>query len=409
MNIVTHTYLHLLRCAIYGEACSESSFATWLDAEWYALEQLALRQGTAALVYDVLLQGNTERIPADLLLRMKSLCAGQMMRRPGQVSLLKKTMDALHAGGVHSVLLKGFGLATLYPRPELRSWGDVDIYVGKEQYHEGARLLRDAFPESKHHDEEWEALKHYCLIVQGGVIEMHRVGIKLEHPRDIRIYDPLEEAAMRPSNTEQLYIPETAIRFAVPEGMFNMLYTFMHAWEHFVVEGVGMKQLADVCLLARKEYLRRADNAEEMRTYHDYLMRAVRALRLQQPWQLIGYVCVSCLGLPAEMWQGYWLGAEGSKSQQRWLRTHGDRFVERVMAEGIARETQYEEGEDRYTEREKALRMPIVLRKLKTLRSKTRLANMIAPYSPQYARHVVATACWKGLRRLIHKEETVLY
>lgn len=408
MNEVTHTYLLLLKSAIWNQALPALVTADWTDNDWYELEQLALRQGTAALVYDRLLSLE-QSIPADMQSRMRGLCAMQMMRMPSQAALLDKVLKTLKEGDVRPVLLKGFGLAALYPRPELRSWGDVDVFVGKDQYHQGAGLLRAAFPESVHHEVEWEALKHYNLIVKGGVIEMHRVSIKLDHPRDLRIYDRLEAEGTRPDRVERIALPETHTEADIPWGPYNMLYTFMHAWTHFVDEGLGMKQVSDVSLLARREYIQVCDNPSRQKGYHDYLLRAVNGLCLDEAWQLIGYVAVTCLDLPAEMWQGYWLGGEGNVCQRRWLRKHGPKFVERIMAEGMLRETHYGEGENRYTEREKNLRMPMLLRKLKTLYLTFGHARMIRPYSSRYARHIVATALWKGWRRLWHKEETVLY
>lgn len=321
------------------------------------------------------------------------------MQQPRLQDLLKTTFTVLQQAGLHPVLLKGFGLAELYPRPELRSWGDLDVYVGPDQYHEAAGVLRKAFPDSRHHDEEWEELKHYNFVLPDGMVEMHRVSVKMEHPKDKKVYYALEREAMLPEKVEHLTLREPAMQIDIPEGRFNMLFTFLHAWNHFVEEGLGMKQLCDVCLLARKTYEKERQSKDD---YTAYMLRNLKALRLMQPWQLIGYVLVEYMHLPEEMWPGY-------QRESRWLKKHGELFFRRIMEEGVLREEAAEKMKTRYEDREKNLRMPLLLRKFKTLRLRIASSQWLRVYSDEYARHLLATAVYRGIKRLFKKDEVVLY
>lgn len=60
------------------------------------------------------------------------------MTNVGMHSQMNMTLQllvlTLRKAGIEPVLLKGQGLSRYYPTPELRQCGDIDIYVGEENY-----------------------------------------------------------------------------------------------------------------------------------------------------------------------------------------------------------------------------------------------------------------------------------
>ncbi|MCR4665537.1 MAG: nucleotidyltransferase family protein [Paludibacteraceae bacterium] len=408
MNKVEQVFLTILRCAVLGETTESLTFS-FSDQEWKDFVALAYRQGTHALVFNEVLRRKDD-MPEGLRNEMRSSCAMQMMKMPRLQDLLRTTFSTLQQAHLQPVLLKGFGLAELYPRPELRSWGDLDVYVGPDQYHEAAGVLRDAFPGSLHHDEEWEELKHYCFVLPDGLVEMHRVTVKMDYPKDKKVYYQLENEAMSPDKVEHISLREPDMQIDIPESKFNMLFTFLHAWNHFVEEGLGMKQLCDVFLLARKTYEK--ESSHSLKEYENYILRHLQDLHLMEAWQLIGYILVEYMNLPDNMWPGYW----GTKStslkdqyKQAWLNKHGEMFFRRVMEEGVLRDEAAEKMKTRYSDREKSLKMSKYLRKLKTLRIRIRTTRWLRPYSGEYARHLMAISLYRGIKRLFKKDEAVLY
>ena len=87
----------------------------------------------------------------------------QAQRQEVLRGLMRRAITALEAVGITPVLLKGFGLARLYEQPYIRAWGDIDLFVGQANYHQGAAALRDAFPEAALFEGEEEHYKHYNL------------------------------------------------------------------------------------------------------------------------------------------------------------------------------------------------------------------------------------------------------
>ena len=84
---------------------------------------------------------------------------------------------------------------------------------------------------------------------------------------------------------------ERRIGMPTPPPTFNALYIFLHAFEHFLNSGIGLRQLCDWCCLLRT---RRADIDA------DRLIRNLRRLGLLRAARAFGYVCVSRLGLTPE-------------------------------------------------------------------------------------------------------------
>lgn len=389
MTSVQSTYCSLLRQAL--GLSTQDTLSTLNVADVDSLVHLAQIQGTAPLVYDQLLKAqplsDSPLKGGELLLNLKRACMQNMMGYEQLLSLLKQTWNGLVQGGVQPVVLKGFGLASLYPIPYLRSWGDLDIYVGPQQYHQSAAILRQVFPDAKHHDEEREELKHYNFVLpDGNVVEMHRTSAILMHPIKNKHFLKLESDAMLPENVQWVEMED--VRFAIPEAQFNLLFTFYHAWEHFVREGLGFKQLADLALLAHHTYNYQSSTSDHQSIAY-YLRRHLCRLHLWEPWQLIGYVCVTALGLPKSEWPLYEEGGARLQAQRK-------RFLQDVLYRGLMPRHQSDASMHK-----KAKQMNVVVRKCMTLKNRLASATEIMPYSPRYARHMMISSVINGIYRIL--------
>lgn len=396
---VIETYCNLLRQAIGLQTPAENSIQLETIKDMEELLRLCQIQGTAPLVFNEIISNTNLSVYVPNLVMLKSICMQNMMEYEHLLALLRKTWNGLVAGGVHPVVLKGFGLASLYPLPYLRQWGDLDIYVGPEQYHQAAEILRRVFPYAEHHDEEWEELKHYNFVMPEGLVEMHRTAVKLDNPVDNRYFWRLEHEAMKSENVQWAEIEN--VRFAIPEAKFNLLFTFFHAWFHFIEGEVGLKQICDVALLAHYTYNQQV-SVHSHQSIASYLRRHLRRLHLWEPWQLIGYVCVTALGLPKSEWPLYEEGGSQLQAQR-------ERFLQHIMTNGLLRRNHSAAPGSYQEEREKVKRMNIFARKWKTLILRLRDARIIAPYSPKYAHHMVAGTFFKGITRIITGAKMIDY
>lgn len=368
---IINTYFELLRAAIWGSdgvLCKEYSVK-----EVSEIIRLAAFQGTGPLVYDQLLKMQELEILAELRMQMKQQCVSTMMQQQRMAPLLTQAWKALEQSDIHPVLLKGLALAQYYPQPHLRQWGDIDLYVGQKQYHKACAVLRSAFPEAKHPAEEFEFLKHYNFVFGNTVLEMHRVSMTFAHPRDRKYYEQLEEQHL---TTDGPKIDLEEVKVTVPEDTFNVFFTFLHAWHHFIETGMNMKQLCDIAILlhAKRDVI-------DKERLHEML----RKLYLLEVWQLFMYIIVDYLGLPQEECLFY---TDQCKARAELL-------FERIMRESSARKH----------ETSKAANVSYLKRKWITFQSRMADSRLVKPYAPRYARHMAISDILHGIERTIKGSE----
>ena len=371
---IIKTYLALLRAALWGSdgvLCKEYSVK-----EVSEIIRLAAYQGTGPLVYDQLLKMPEVEIPAVLRMQMKQQCMMSMMQQQVMMPILSKAKNALKEADIHPVLLKGLALAQYYPQPHLRKWGDIDLYVGQKQYHEACVVLRGAFPEAKHPTEEFEFLKHYNFVFGNTVLEMHRVSMTFAHPRDRRYYERLEEQYLMEDGPTFEY---EGVSITIPEDTFNVFFTFLHAWHHFIETGMNMKQLCDVTVLLHAKH----DAIDKER-----LQEMLTKLHLMEVWQLFMYIIVHHLGIA----QGECLFYTDQ------CKEHAELLFKRIMRESSARNV---EGGKLKVESGKFY----LKRKWITFQSRMADSRLVKPYAPRYARHMAWSNILHGIERTIKGSE----
>ncbi|MBO4361558.1 MAG: nucleotidyltransferase family protein [Paludibacteraceae bacterium] len=379
-NLIT-----LLRNAIDG-----GSRALPVAPDWSELVRQARIHGVEPLVYDAALRQPADQAPDKALAtQMKQVCLYQMQQQTIWLPRIRTAVEALRKADVEPVLLKGFGLADLYPKPYLRSWGDADIWVGVENYHTGCKALREAFPEAAHHEEEYEELKHYSIVFpDGNPIELHRVAMTFPTRKEETLWQTLEVPAMAQPT-------ESAIDGLIktPAEPFNLLFVFVHAWEHFCGSGMPLKQALDLALLVQRDY--QPLTAEQKAQFDDYLRTNLRRFHLLEAWQLVAYVANYVTGIPVPL---------ARKT------SHSDAFLDHVLQEGQTRAKVYKlGGVDRYDERERVKKIPVWRRKIMTFSSRLDDARFLRQFTPAYARHVLCANIRKGLRRTIRRERMIDY
>lgn len=354
--------MSLVRAALWGEPVH------WPVEQTEELLILNARQGTGTLVYPAVLA--QEDLSYYARVQMKSACAHTMQQQVHIHHIFGQAWQALENAGIRAVLMKGAGLAALYAEPQLRTWGDIDLFVGKEQYHPACAVMRETFPDALKFDEELDHYKHYNLIAEGVSIEVHRVSIGLQHPLDERRYARIEEYGMQHAQTIEL----DGISVRVPEPTFNALFVFMHAWEHKLSLGANVRQLCDLALV--------------LHHYHstidvERLTKWLRALHMTDVWQLYMGILVEHLGVPHD---------------EAPLYTERVALRVRLLLEGILKGGRLVERADNEASKNR------FVRKFHTMQERLQEVRLVRRYSSEYARHLTATVLVHGLQRLFAKD-----
>lgn len=197
-------------------------------------------------------------------------------------SAVSKVTGILSSAGIPSVLLKGQGLAKNYAQPWLRCCGDIDLYIGRDNYPKACGVLEGLGGKGS------ESAKHMHLNLDGETVELHRVCAILPSSKLDRIFQGYADKGLS-ENLVQVEMGGSVIN--TPADDFNVLFVFYHFLHHFMHGGVGLRQVCDWTMLLHS----RGANVNR-----DELRSRLETLGLMEAWQVFGNLAVRHLGLPSE-------------------------------------------------------------------------------------------------------------
>ena len=302
-------FFSLLRNALWGTPVEiPQGFADWAKVARTAKIQSAL-----GLAGDVMLSdsGIASAMSSDLKAKIKTFMMANIMTHGKLNNVLVKVVSELDAAGIPSVLLKGQGLAQYYPKPELRQCGDIDLYVGLQRYADSYDILRPLATEIEDR-KALEVGKHYDFFVGKVAVEIHRYSDRYPTSKLDRIY---QEVSSEGLGKNLVPIQFCGVEVMTPSDEYNAFYIFSHLFHHFLINGLGVRQLCDWML-----FLRSRSSHIDMQSLNTTLQR----LDMLKPWQAFGCVLVKYFGMPAEAFPFY------DPSQE----SKADKIVKRLLDEG---------------------------------------------------------------------------
>ena len=205
-------------------------------AEWEELFKVCGKHNLVAFTFPVI-DALHDEIDVPLGIYSKwAMMAEKVRQNNGKLNTACKSLhDFFAQNGFRSCVLKGQGVATLYPDPSLRQCGDVDIWL------EGKRERIVEF--CREHFEVKQIVYHHLDVhsFNGVNVEAHFTPSWMNSPiancRLQRYFASLADGQF--SNMDE----ETG--FCMPTGRFNAVYLLIHIYRHVLDEGVGLRQLMD--------------------------------------------------------------------------------------------------------------------------------------------------------------------
>ena len=285
---IKELFFRLLRVALWGGETAVAVDAVSRDSVMGAL-RIAKAQTVLGLVANEVLKTNylsgllTDQDKASLMrFVMNNLATGQMLNNS-----LVSIVNELRRHGVEPVLLKGQGIAKYYPLPELRQCGDIDIYVGQENFAKTCEVIGGmSTPED--HQGDIPSLKHFHTRIGKAFIEIHRYTDVYWPKKYDRVYQKVSDAGM---HSDLVPLDFGGLSVMSPAVDFNVFFIFNHFWHHFIADGVGLRQICDWVRLL---------HVNHGKINLDYLSDVLCKMKLMKEWQVFAYIAVNTLGLPAE-------------------------------------------------------------------------------------------------------------
>ena len=207
--------LLLLKASLQGtEPCLDA------DADWQGLFALARQHGVVTLLYDAILRLPLQRQPQGDMALSWALSAERTRHHfAHQAEVLHSLAQRSREAALPMLMVKGMELARLYPVPDSRACGDIDVYFF-DRYEEGNALLGAAGASLDG--------KHSEVAVDGVMVENHLTLLDQNYRSQRRaeqyIYATLPQATQDADGVYHL----------APMG--GMVYLLMHTVGHLTAK-----------------------------------------------------------------------------------------------------------------------------------------------------------------------------
>ena len=155
--------------------------------------------------------------------------------------------------GYDSCILKGQGVARLYPKPELRQSGDIDIWVNGSR-DDVVRVLKEHSIDLSYID----YVNCHAGFFTDTEVEAHFKPTWMYNPCTDRKVQKWIEA----NKAAQMSNFDKEVKFSYPTIEFNLVFSLIHIYRHVFQEGIGLRQLMDYyCILTH------SNNEERVNAY----------------------------------------------------------------------------------------------------------------------------------------------
>lgn len=242
MNSRIELLFTILRHALLGKYYE----APLTESQFEDVLSLAQKQAIFGLVFNamqnVVIKNNDDTDKRNLNCSQKAIfeavCLLEQIKQ--QNSLVNDRTEMLisifSSWKYRTCILKGQGVAQLYPQPLYRQSGDIDIWVEGNQ------------------DDILESLKENYLCVRSidyvhsSVSFFDDVEVEV-HFRPSWMYNPINNRKLqkyfKENRVEQFKNIDKKVGFSYPSIKFNLVYSLIHIYRHVFGEGIGLRQLVD--------------------------------------------------------------------------------------------------------------------------------------------------------------------
>lgn len=222
---------------IYGDAICGSKTILPEDCDREAIADKAIQQNILPLVYFNLFGEETDN-------KYYALVMQSVANNERRMFFLGKLSGELNDAGIEHCVLKGSSLATLYPMPELRISGDVDILIDPSDEKKVMKFMEERnFVVA---DREENAQNFTAKHPKAGLFEIH-----------VKLFDSEFDKHILKNRFK---VQESFDSMTTPDGTkLNILgkndglyFVASHMIKHFVKDGLGLRQISDWLLYVKK-------------------------------------------------------------------------------------------------------------------------------------------------------------
>lgn len=285
----------ILRAELWGTGLSFSQLS---HTEFEELMAMANEQTVTGLVGDSLIKNNIKLEREDALglyAKIKAIEKANARVNENLVSFV----NFMERKGIDYIIVKGQVVGALYPNPNVRMSGDVDLYFVGDNYEKIKGLVEQRLGKqlSKLSDG-----KHVEFEVNGVIFELHNKLSRLATRKHQAYWDQMiDNAILEGTDTVNILGKEIKTLSAT----YNAMYIFVHLFYHMTASGVGLRQLCDWARVLAQSAFQDSNSKFQVKNVNDNidanrLEEILKELGYFKAYKAMGAFLVEYLGLPEE-------------------------------------------------------------------------------------------------------------
>ena len=245
----------LLRAALEnngGQTTLNSQFLTLNSHDWWSLFRLLQRNHVAALCFEA---AAATDIPREVKIPWLAEADKAEEWHRFQHEVQDEIVEVMAKRGIETLVLKGTHVAQYYPRPELREFGDLDLYF-YDKHDEADRVAREVLKVDVSNDAHHHTKYNY----RGVTVESHYDFVNTHYPPSNRRYEALlkelvgnncltdsKSQSLKDSKTQGLKDSTAQDQLST----FEILFLLRHMACHFASSRITLRDLVDWTLTCR--------------------------------------------------------------------------------------------------------------------------------------------------------------
>ncbi len=286
--------LALLRAQLWLKLVDDIVLPSSLE-EWDELINLGYKQTVICFIAKACLRHpDAGNIPSDIKEEFEAVLEENKRIHEHHNAVLIELITKFEEQGLHPILLKGQGIAQMYPEPELRQCGDIDLYFCSDEYEQAEVYIKSIEDDN---DEHIINYNHYETHYNGMTVEVHKHTSWIPNPfANKRLQQFAAEEMKRPD-----IISIEGKTISIPSPIYNIVSVFAHMWHHFEDHGVSLRQMCDVAIMIRYYGI------EEQDSKIDTLKLKIILVKISHIkfWKILGCFFSDYLGFPKDKFALY--------------------------------------------------------------------------------------------------------
>lgn len=236
MKEIYAKYLSALRAFVQGTAPENTD-----AAELKELLELAAINSTGGILCHAYMS-HPDRIAPEFLPLLRKQCYQEISLYARRAEQMRQLAAELDKQGIACIFFKGFVVRDYYPVPELRTFGDVDFVIRREDREKSDALMKALGYAPR---DTWEPAYSYLKGTE--YYELHTDVMEID-VSDKADYAAYYSHIWEHTQTAKVVMLPHALEFT-PE--FHFLYLLTHIAKHISGSGAGIRMYLDIAFFLR--------------------------------------------------------------------------------------------------------------------------------------------------------------